>query len=107
MTIPSADPFDSFIGERFFIRDDLNLDAEAMAQLDCSGEQGNKYKEGVASKEARIEYASERLRLLYVGITRAKSDLIITWNTGRRGEQIESKPVTHLRAWWENQMENA
>ncbi len=103
---PSADPFDSFIGERFFIRDDLNLDAEALAQLDALVNK-SKYVEGVASKEARVEYASERLRLLYVGITRAKRELIITWNTGRRGEQIESKPITHLRAWWEQQMEKA
>ena len=30
---PSADPNDSFIGEKWFIRDDLNLSAEALAQL--------------------------------------------------------------------------
>jgi len=33
-----------------------------------------------------VEYIAERLRLLYVGITRAKRDLALTWseNNGRR-----------------------
>lgn len=103
---PSADPFDSFIGERWFIRDDLNLEAEALAQLDAMRD-GEKYVEGRATQNARVEYASERLRLLYVGITRAKRELVVTWNTGRRGEQIEAKPIAHLRAWWEQQGERA
>ncbi|MEL6309060.1 MAG: hypothetical protein AAFQ52_13030, partial [Chloroflexota bacterium] len=68
---------------------------------------GEKYIEGTATQNARIEYASERLRLLYVGITRAKRELVVTWNSGRRGEQIEAKPVAHLRAWWEQQGERA
>ena len=38
--------------------------------------------EGAATNQARLDYAAERLRLLYVGITRAKRDLIVTWNTG-------------------------
>ncbi|MGJ3238992.1 MAG: ATP-dependent helicase [Anaerolineae bacterium] len=101
---PSADPFDSFMSERWFIRDDLNLEAEALAQLSVLLT-GNAYVEGQATHHARIEYASERLRLLYVGITRARSELIITWNTGRRGEQVEAKPVNHLRAWWQQQKE--
>ena len=52
---------------------------------------------------ARIDYAAERLRLLYVGITRAKSELILTWNTGRRGEQTEARPLAALRGWWERE----
>lgn len=103
---PSADPFDSFIGERWFIRNELNMDAETLAQLDALID-GEKYVEGKATYAARIEYAAERLRLLYVGITRAKRELVITWNTGRRGEQIEAKPVAHLRAWWTEQMEES
>ena len=31
---PRPKPSDSFIGEKWFIRDDLNLAAEALAQLD-------------------------------------------------------------------------
>jgi DNA helicase-2/ATP-dependent DNA helicase PcrA len=93
---PSADPFDSFIGERWFVRDGLNLEAEARAQLDALYE-SLPYQEGRATQEARIEYAAERLRLLYVGITRARHDLILTWNTGRRGEQVEARPLAALR----------
>lgn len=103
---PSADPFDSFIGEKWFIRNNLNLEAEALAQLE-SLINHTKYVEGQATQQARIEYAAERLRLLYVGITRAKSELIITWNTGRRGEQVEAKPIAALRGWWEQIREHA
>jgi len=37
-------------------------------------------------EQVRLEYIAERLRLLYVGITRAKRDLAFTWseNNGRR-----------------------
>jgi len=101
---PSADPFDSFIGEKWFIRDSLNLEAEALAQLDTLAH-GQDYVEGQATQRARIEYAAERLRLLYVGITRAKQELIVTWNTGRRGEQVEARPLAALRGWWEAERE--
>ena len=96
---PSAEPNDSFIGEKWFIRDDLNLTAEALAQLAalCTGEA---YDEGEASLTARIDYAAERLRLLYVGITRARRALTITWNTGR-GNATEATPLLALRTWWE------
>lgn len=100
---PSADPFDSFIGEKWFIRDNLNLDAEARAQLEALAT-GDHYREGQATQMDRLEYAAERLRLLYVGITRARSELIITWNAGRRGEQVEARPLAALRGWWEEQM---
>ncbi len=97
---PSADPFDSFMGERWFIRDSLNLEEEALGQLRALHE-GRAYSQGQPTYEARIEYAAERLRLLYVGITRARRELIVTWNTGRSGEQIEARPVAALRGWWE------
>ena len=52
--------------------------------------------EGTATKNARVEYAKERLRLFFVGITRAKSELIITWNTGKRGKCNKSVPFAAL-----------
>jgi len=97
---PSADQFDSFIGEKWFIRDQMNLDAEALSQLK-SLVYGTDYIEGQATREARIDYAAERLRLLYVGITRARRELIVTWNSGRKGDQLEARPLTALRGWWE------
>jgi superfamily I DNA/RNA helicase len=40
---------------------------------------------------------------LYVGITRAKRDLIVTWNTGRSpsGALQPAAPLLALHAWWE------
>ena len=102
---PSADPDDSFIGEKWFIRDDLNLTAEALAQL-AALRAGGDYHEGFASLTARIEYAAERLRLLYVGITRARKVLTITWNTGR-GNATEATPLLALRTWWEAELKKA
>ncbi|MBA3872670.1 MAG: ATP-dependent helicase [Anaerolineae bacterium] len=99
---PSADQFDSFIGEKWFIRDQMNLDAEALSQLKSLAN-GTDYIEGKATRDARIDYASERLRLLYVGITRARRELIITWNSGRKGDQVEARPLAALRGWWEQQ----
>ena len=100
---PSAEPNDDFIGEKWFIRDDLNLSAEALAQL-AALRDGSDYGEGTASLKARIEYAAERLRLLYVGITRARRALTITWNTGR-GNATEATPLLALRTWWEGERE--
>ncbi len=100
---PSAEPNDSFIGEKWFIRDDLNLSAEALAQLTALDD-GSAYREGFASLDARIDYAAERLRLLYVGITRARKALTITWNTGR-GTATEATPLIALRTFWEGERE--
>ena len=81
---PSAQPYDSYIGERWYTRDSLNLEAEVLAQLQALANGTlSQYAEGDATVQAQIEYAAERLRLLYVGITRARRELIITWNMGR------------------------
>jgi ATP-dependent exoDNAse (exonuclease V) beta subunit len=40
---------------------------------------------------------------LYVGITRAKSELIISWNNGKNNTQLEARPITYLRAWWQKE----
>lgn len=101
---PSAEPQDQFIGERWFVRDNLNVQAEALAQLDIAADVlGFNYEEGVASENARIEYAAERLRLLYVGITRARRELVLTWNTGRDGKILPATPLVALQTWWEAQ----
>jgi DNA helicase-2/ATP-dependent DNA helicase PcrA len=107
---PSGQPQDTYIAERYFVRsapglppgqlDHLNLEAEALEQLELliAGRAGD-YEEGKASLDARLEYAAERLRLLYVGITRAKRDLIITWNMGRYWQRGQvNQPSTPLIA---------
>lgn len=98
---PSALPHDQFISERWFVRDRLNLEAEALAQLKALFSDDFPYEEGEATRQARLDYAAERLRLLYVGITRAKKELVITWNTGRRGDQQPAVPFIALQTFWE------
>ncbi len=82
---PSASPGDVYRGEEWFIRDGLNLVAEATAQLEAMS-RGDGLQEGDASRESRLRYVEERLRLLYVGITRARRELIVTTNRGNREE---------------------
>ncbi len=103
---PSVQPYDTYIAEKWFVRDHLNLEAEALAQLNTLVEQ-EPYVEGVGTRQARIEYAAERLRLLYVGITRARKELIVTWNTGRRGDAQPALPLVALQAYWESRNDNA
>jgi len=109
---PSALPHDQFISERWFVRDRLNLEAETLAQLEALFSEDTVapsyyYEEGQATQKARLEYAAERLRLLYVGITRAKKELIITWNTGRRGDQQPAIPLIALQTFWEGQVHDS
>ena len=100
---PSDQPGDRFVGEKWFIRNGLNLEAEALAQLDAAAERDAslQYSEGAATLQARLDYVRERLRLLYVGITRARKELILSWNTGRRGDAAPSLPLATLRKWWQ------
>ena len=101
---PSALSHDQFISEKWFVRDRLNLEAEALAQLKALLSEDALYEEGEATQEARLGYAAERLRLLFVGITRAKKELIITWNTGRRGDQQAAVPFIALQTFWEERV---
>ncbi len=56
---------------------------------------------------ARLDYAAERLRLLYVGITRARKELIITWNTGRKGDLQPAVPFIALQGFLEERNDDA
>ncbi|GAB4541783.1 MAG: ATP-dependent helicase [Anaerolineae bacterium] len=106
---PSAQEHDTYISEKWFIRGQLNLEAEALAQLKALiSDNPAAYVEGRATLEARKDYAAERLRLLYVGITRAKKELVVTWNSGRsqsqRPPRQQATPFIALATWWESQM---
>ena len=94
---PSAMPHDSFISEKWYVRGQLNLEAEAVGQLKTLIDGKPIPEEGELTRKARLEYAAERVRLLYVGITRARKDLVITWNTGRRGDQQQAVPFIALQ----------
>jgi DNA helicase II / ATP-dependent DNA helicase PcrA len=102
---PSNQPNDRFISERWFLRNNLNLEAEALAQLNAaaSSSEYDWYEEGAATLASRVDYVKERLRLFYVGITRAKRELIVTWNTGRQGDATPSLAMQALMGWWESE----
>ena len=51
-------------------------------------------------REARLEYISERLRLLYVGITRAKTDLQISFSR-KRGENPRDQALALPIQLWQ------
>jgi DNA helicase-2/ATP-dependent DNA helicase PcrA len=104
---PSAQPQDHYMAEPWYIRDSLNLEAEGLAQLQAVARQTpDAYQEGEATEAARLEFVQERLRLLYVGITRAREELVITWNEGRPTQYQQTLqpalPLAALLAWWQH-----
>jgi len=105
---PAGLPGESFIAEKWFIREELNLSAETLEQLRIafSKDKEEWYQEGAASQTARLDYVRERLRLLYVGITRARRELVVTWNTGRNNDLRPSVAFEALRGFWEQAMAN-
>jgi DNA helicase-2/ATP-dependent DNA helicase PcrA len=107
---PSCQEFDQYKGEKWFIRGQLNLESECLAKLKALAHNdpvGLFLEEGSATRAARISYASERLRLLYVGITRARENLIITWNTGKQEKSQMALSLQALSAIMENPNEAA
>lgn len=97
---PADEPHDNFYGEKWFVVNRLNLEEEARAQLEAL-RQDTPYHIGQATLAARADYAAERLRLLYVGVTRAREDLIVTWNAGKNGEQRPAAAFTAMQVYWE------
>ncbi len=103
---PSAQPYDNYYAEKYFIRDELNLEAETLFRLRAllQGDLPGIYIEnGFATQKARLDYSAERLRLFYVGITRARRELVITWNTGQHNTNQPALPLVALRSFWEQQ----
>ncbi|MBE0695994.1 MAG: hypothetical protein IH586_03635, partial [Anaerolineaceae bacterium] len=102
---PSGTTYDQYVAEKWFIRGRLNLEAEALEQLKTalSHDEYQWYQEGQGTLGARIDTIRERLRLLYVGITRARKALVVTWNSGRNGEQQPALPFLELQDFWEKE----
>jgi DNA helicase-2/ATP-dependent DNA helicase PcrA len=107
---PSGEASDHYFSEKWYIRKKLNLEAETLAQLETvsSGNEHEWYNEGAATQDARLEYIRERLRLFYVGITRARQELIITWNTGRNTDKklTQSTAFKEIQSYWEEQYQS-
>jgi len=105
---PSAEIYDKYIGEKWFIRDNLNPQAELLGKLEALHDENFsalQADEGTATLKARVDYALERLRLLFVGITRAKQTLGITWNTGKKGDMQMATPLVELITYLEENNE--
>jgi DNA helicase-2/ATP-dependent DNA helicase PcrA len=94
---PSAQPGDYYVSQRWYWRDNLNLRAEVIHQLEVVNPA--LYTEGEATEQSRFDYAAERLRLLYVGITRARHDLILLWNCGKSGQAAPALPLQALKEY--------
>ena len=93
-SFPSGLAEEQYRSERWYVRDHLNLAVEAEAQLrQLHMGTLDEYAPGSASQQARLDLAAERLRLFYVGITRARRELIVTYNTGRQAEKNPLPPA--------------
>ncbi len=104
---PSLQPYDQYTSEKWFVRDQINLPAEVVDSLKrfASGDPlAFISTPGLATVEARRKFCAERLRLLFVGITRARRELIITWNTGKRDDLVLSLPVAELADFIKKEM---
>jgi DNA helicase-2/ATP-dependent DNA helicase PcrA len=98
-SFPSGLPNEQYRSERWYVRDNLNLAAELetqMRQLHMGSL--DEYAPGRATQQARLDLAAERLRLFYVGITRARRELIVTYNTGRQSDTNPLPPALPFTA---------
>lgn len=84
---PSGAENDEYYSESWFMQNRMNLLAETLAELDQlqDPEHAHEPNRGEATIVDRNRLIAERLRLLFVGITRAKQELVISWNNGKRG----------------------
>ncbi len=91
---------DKFIGEYWFLKQEYkNPQALAKAEMQriLEGKTG-----GDCILESKIETISERARLLYVGITRAKQHLYLSGfhsNIGRKNEILPSRYLIELKRY--------
>ena len=99
---PSGNQYDTYLPEKWYLKQNMNLEAETLAQLDflLRDDPFEWLQPGKAAIDARQNYIRDRLRLFYVGITRARQALTITWNTGHNGNTQEAIPLVALRNFW-------
>ncbi len=85
----------------------LNLQDEMILALKAAAfpETGIEYRKMLGTQCAWHDYVCERFRLLYVGITRAKKGLHVSWNTGNWGNNKPPYVLKMLSEKWENRMD--
>ncbi len=95
---PGGEPNETYASEKRFIAGGRNLEAELFYDLEALQVEsaGGIMMRSYDKQNARDDVARERLRLFYVGITRAKKSLTISWNTGTYNSQRASLPFQYL-----------
>lgn len=89
---------DKFVGEYWYLKEEFK-NPQAIIKADLERLLGGKTG-GDSIVQSKIETISERARLLYVGITRAKEYLFLTsfeTNRGKRNETLPSKYILEFR----------
>jgi len=96
---PSGEEGEFYRAETYYLRDNLNIQAEALAQLKnlAAGLPIIDFRLGANSLDDRNEVIRERLRLFYVGITRGRRSLTVSYNTGKSKKNKEALVCTILR----------
>lgn len=95
LAFPSGETWDRFPAESNIGAATINLDAEMLGLLSAASD-----PQGLPTDQARLAYCAERLRLLYVGLTRARRDLIILWHNqqySHQGRQIHARAALPIR----------
>ena len=96
---PSGSEDEQYRSEQWYARDRLNLQEETLEQLrHLNMGTLDDYVQGNATIAARTAIAAERLRLFYVGVTRARRELIVTYNTGRNADNNPNPPALAFQA---------
>ena len=80
---------DKFQGERWYLKDKYK-NPIAVIKSEIDSLIGNNYNEDYINKE-KIDVINEKIRLLYVGITRAKEMLILSYSQYRDRSDIGKK----------------
>ena len=90
---------ESYRSQVYYARGAMDVQSEAIEQMEClCADPPRVYYEGAATGKNADSYAAERLRLLFVGITRAKKGLYCSWNVGKlRKPMVEAIPVRSIR----------
>jgi len=94
---------DKFIGEYWYLKERYK-NPQALIKADLERLLDGK-NDGDSIVQSKIETISERTRLLYVGITRAKEYLFLTSfeaNRGKRNETLPSKYILELKKYIED-----
>lgn len=96
---PSGEEGEAYRAETYYLRNNLNLQAEILAQLHClaDGRPIIDFRLGTYSLDDRNEVIRERLRLFYVGVTRARLSLTVSYNTGKMKNNKEALVCKALR----------